>query len=327
MKTPGMEITPRVEVVLNVDRFGQEREKIKMRILVTGARGLLGSEVVKQGKSRGHTILELDIAINQSHDLTDGDNSDWLYKNKFDKDIDAVIHLAAHPHPRPHVSWREYLELNTLGMINVADNCVAAKIPRLVCASSVAVYGFDPALKTKPQKFPVPEIHPYLTQNCDNALGDVSKMIRDGREQDARDFICYSMSKVMAEQAMVYYGSCTPLSIIMLRLTTMGHNGGGGLRPDWMWLDLDVKNAAQAFLNAAETQEDIGYMVANVTNEPIYPEVEIEKWVDREYPGADNQLQPCWAALDLTRAHDVLGYRPEPRPDYDRHVENWEKKK
>jgi nucleoside-diphosphate-sugar epimerase len=190
----------------------------------------------------------------------------------------------------------------------------------------VATYGLDPALKTKPLRFPLPETHPYLTQNSNEYEGDVEKMKVPGREQDARDFICYSQSKVMAEQAMVYYGACTDLQVVMLRLTTMGKNGGGGLRPEWMWLDLDVENAAQAFLNAAEMDRGRGYTVANVTNEPIYPEVEIEKWVGKQFPDAVNKMQPMWAALDLTRAHDIIGYRPKPRPDYQRHVDNWNKR-
>lgn len=290
-----------------------------MKLLVTGAKGLLGSEVVEQAEERGHEVVEVDITKSKTHDLRKNSTA-W---SKLFAGCDAVIHLAAYPHPRPHVTWQEYLALNTMGTVRVAEACLKHGVKRLVNASSVAVYGIDPALKTRPIKLPIPETHPYMSQNTKMNDGDVAEMVVPGREQDARDFICYSQSKVMAEQAMVQYAANTDLKITMLRLTTMGHNGGGGLRPEWLWLDLDVKNAAQAFLNAAEQLDGPSYLVANVTNEPLYPEIEIEKWTRRTFKGVENDMQPMWAALDLGRAHRLIDYKPEPRPDYQAHVDRW----
>ena len=61
-----------------------------MRVLVTGAKGQLGYDVVKELEKRGHTAIGVDV---QEMDITDANAVDNVITHAM---VDAVIHCAAY---------------------------------------------------------------------------------------------------------------------------------------------------------------------------------------------------------------------------------------
>lgn len=112
-----------------------------MTVLVTGAAGHLGNNVVRQLLARGRKVRVLVHSESASFDGLDLEKSpgDILDRSSLDgafEGVDVVYHFAAKvsilPKEGPSVT-----RTNTLGPKNVVDACLAHRVRRLVHASSV----------------------------------------------------------------------------------------------------------------------------------------------------------------------------------------------
>ncbi len=140
-----------------------------MKILVTGAGGYIGSQLVTVLRKREHVVTGLDTGF-----FDDG----WLYgpseqKNNTQADIrdaklienlrgfDACIHLGELSNDplgtlNPEITY----EINHHGSVRLAKLCKQAGIPRFVYSSSCSVYGLgDDRYKT--EEFEVNPQTPY----------------------------------------------------------------------------------------------------------------------------------------------------------------------
>ena len=118
------------------------------KILVTGAAGLIGSQVVKELISRKYEVIAVD---NFSYGHNENDNSlvTWIKeditKSNFENIFNelkptGVIHCAAHPGGKSLQEPVLDVEVNILGSIKLFYQAALAKIP-IVYLSSSAVYG------------------------------------------------------------------------------------------------------------------------------------------------------------------------------------------
>ena len=144
-----------------------------MRILVTGARGKVGSATVAALLDAGHDVTALDLgapvfearrprralAYIQA-DLTDAGDAFAAVRGH-----DAVIHAAALPEPTrnpPHAVFQN----NLMATFNVIEAAVRFGVPRLVNVSSETVPGFFfPERPFLPDYAPVDEEHPIRPQD------------------------------------------------------------------------------------------------------------------------------------------------------------------
>lgn len=132
------------------------------RILVTGGAGFIGSHIVDLLLARNFEVVVLDNLstgersyINSEVEFIEGDVSKPEHVAiAFAKKPDAVLHIAGQASIRLSFMHPEQdLTVNTLGTINVLNQCVAARVPRLLFASSMTIYG-------TPQIVPTPETAP-----------------------------------------------------------------------------------------------------------------------------------------------------------------------
>jgi len=118
------------------------------KILVTGAAGLIGSQVVKELLSRKYEVIAVD---NFSYGHNENDNSlvTWIkeditksnFENIFNElNPTGVIHCAAHPGGESLQDPVLDVEVNILGSIKLFYQAALAKTP-IVYLSSSAVYG------------------------------------------------------------------------------------------------------------------------------------------------------------------------------------------
>ncbi len=137
---------------------------IKKKILVTGAAGFIGSEIVKRLLSRGVEVFGIDNLngyynpllkerrienieeINQNHlwifykeNLEDSKKIEEIFK-KHKPHI--VINLAAQAGVRYSIeNPMSYVESNLVGFLNILEGCRNYKVEHLIYASSSSVYG------------------------------------------------------------------------------------------------------------------------------------------------------------------------------------------
>jgi nucleoside-diphosphate-sugar epimerase len=136
-----------------------------MKILVTGASGLLGNATAKHLVAKGHEVVAVDrvdgvVAPNLTvivGDLTNLDFCDSVMSG-----VEAVIHLAAIPNPtdkRQH----EVFSNNVVSSFAVFSAAAQAGVRIVAYASSLSAYGFAYSESwTSPKYVPVDEEHPLV---------------------------------------------------------------------------------------------------------------------------------------------------------------------
>src|SRR4051812_10941564 len=143
-----------------------------MRILVTGARGKVGSATVAALIDAGHDVTALDLGAPVFEASEPGapayfqaDVSDAGDAFAAVRGHDAVIHAAAIPDPTrnpPHHVFRN----NLMATFNVIEAAVRFGVPRVVNVSSETVPGFFFAERDfLPDYAPVDERHPIRPQD------------------------------------------------------------------------------------------------------------------------------------------------------------------
>ncbi|MFH7027935.1 MAG: NAD-dependent epimerase/dehydratase family protein [Heteroscytonema crispum UTEX LB 1556] len=143
-----------------------------MHFIVTGGAGFIGSHLTEQLLSEGHYVTVVDnLSTGSLQNLPEHSHLKILQKDlllcqpqDFPEPIDGIAHLAATPSVT--ASWLQPLDAhhnNLSATIAVIELCKALNIPRLVFASSAAVYG-------NPTQLPISEaqstspISPYGLQ-------------------------------------------------------------------------------------------------------------------------------------------------------------------
>ena len=130
-----------------------------MRILVTGAAGLIGAPTTKLLISQGHTVVGIDSysdyyspvmkcrrvsAMGVDNSIRKIDITDTQQINAVFADFspEVVVHLAARPGVRAKLSdWNEYNFPNVVGFQNVVTAIEKFKVSKFLYASSSSVYG------------------------------------------------------------------------------------------------------------------------------------------------------------------------------------------
>jgi UDP-glucose 4-epimerase len=125
------------------------------RVLVTGAAGYLGRQLVESLAARraGHANLDCIVATDirdvppdqrraavqyAALDVRDTALAETLRRQQ----IDTVVHLAAIVTPGPASNRELEYAVDVLGTRNVLDACVAAGVRKLIVTSSGAAYGY-----------------------------------------------------------------------------------------------------------------------------------------------------------------------------------------
>ncbi len=127
-----------------------------MRILVTGANGSVGRELVPALLTRGHHVVALDKELGalqvQSHpriELVSGSVEDAVVVGKAARGAAAIIHLAWSFADDPQV----LLEQDLRGHLLLLDAARAQGVRHFIYTSTAVVYG-------KPVRVPIDEDHP-----------------------------------------------------------------------------------------------------------------------------------------------------------------------
>ena len=290
---------------------------VPQSILVTGANGLIGFDLVRRLKSEGRRVVAVDRLISDVRALTDeafeleiGD-AHRLHELAVRFDIDAIAHCGGVSGPmlgrdNPAMLFR----VNVGGTVDVAE--VARQMAarrgacRLVFCSSLTVYGEEP-------QDGIDEDHPLLTRGC------------------------YASSKVAAEAIVLSYAQEHHLDGIVLRiagvygprrqtscvLKMMIGNAlsgrptrlpyGHGFPRQWVHVD-DVVQGIVAAIDATDAKRRV-YNISAGVNPTIDEAADLIRGL---IPGADIELEPgpdpedvILGLLSIEAARADLGYEPQ----------------
>ena len=137
-----------------------------MKVLVTGAKGMIGSQLVKRLREAGHDVIGVDRAAGD--DIVQVDLADKERLEQVAEKADRFIHLAALAHTKGEndLSWERFKHINVVCAKNVFD--VAGDRPVLFI-STVDVFGFydgkNPVNGSSP-------IHPVTNYGKSKALAE-----------------------------------------------------------------------------------------------------------------------------------------------------------
>lgn len=154
-----------------------------MKVLVTGGGGYIGSHCVRLLRARGVDTVVFDSFERGDRAVVEGPFivGDLLHPPDLDfafaaGPFDAVMHFAALVIVEESVSNpARYLQVNTVGTLNLLEAMLRHQCSRFIFSSTAAVYGM-------PNQVPIAE---------DHALCPINP---------------YGLSKMMAEEMIAYYG-------------------------------------------------------------------------------------------------------------------------
>lgn len=168
-----------------------------MRVLLTGATGSVGREVVKLLVAEGHKARVLGrrgAAVLPGAEYRACDITDFPSLREHMRDTEGVIHLAALATPM-HGPDQEVFRINCDGSFNVYQAAAELKIRRVVSASSINAFGYHYGIKRFPIHYlPIDEEHPTFTTDS------------------------YSFSKQVLEEIAAYFWRREGISGCCLRL-------------------------------------------------------------------------------------------------------------
>jgi UDP-glucose 4-epimerase len=136
-----------------------------MKVLVTGGAGFIGSHLAERLLERGDRVVALDdLSTGRREHVPAG--AELAVVDVADRGavadvvagagFDALLHVAGQASiSRSFEAPERDLRVNVDGTLSVLDACVAARIPRLLFASSMTVYG-------EPDALPTPEDAPCI---------------------------------------------------------------------------------------------------------------------------------------------------------------------
>jgi nucleoside-diphosphate-sugar epimerase len=286
-------------------------------VLVTGATGYVGCEVVKQLKklekkvtALGRTFPKEEISFIQA-DITDQEE---LKKALKGKSFDCILHLASLPGDTGNPL--QMVKVNINGCQNILEFARESKTKRFILASSLSAYEWFPGTKFNPPDYlPVDEKHPCRPKDM------------------------YSTTKYMQELLALTYYYQYKVPVIILRLTAVvGPGGKGGGRswrkfaeslaegkriqiphfiPEELCHYIDIRDVARMFIAAAEHPKAIGEIFNCAGPEPIrgfeFAAIvkELLSDIKVEYGFPWSMAQGKEMALDMTKAEKLINFKPK----------------
>jgi UDP-glucuronate 4-epimerase len=301
-----------------------------MKVLVTGAAGFIGSQLVDRLLARGDQVIGLDnfdpfyspeekrsnlsgASRSNRFRLVEADVASAAAINSAlgSESVEAIIHLASKAGVRPSISQpMDYVRTNVLGTQAMLDFASERGIRRVVFGSSSSVYGNAaqvPFCEDAPATDP---ISPYAaTKRSAELLTVVHQSLHGGSVICLRFFTVYGPRQ---RPDLAIRKFCA----LMSERRPIPLYGDGSTERDYTWVD-DILDGVVAALDRSATVREEHQIVnlggSRTTSLKRLVELIAEalgvtpelKWMPPQ-PGDVNRT-----FADITRAQKLLGYAPK----------------
>lgn len=272
-----------------------------MRVLVTGGNGRLGRWVGRELRDHDYEVVSVDRSLPARAEpgihVRQVEMSDLGQIIGAAAGCDALIHLAAIPHPYAHPDEVVFIN-NVRATYNALQAAMTLGIERAIIASSASAYGMAWARPTFPPLYaPLDEDHPFI----------------------ARD--PYALSKETDERTAEMFVRRCGMTVLAYRLHWIAEPGEARQRatdatpPDRdatnLWGYVDVRDAARAFRLGLEA-DLAGFIAFNITADDTLRPEPTEELLRTHLPTTEIRapLAGNASAWSNSRARDLLGFVP-----------------
>ena len=296
------------------------------RVLITGGAGLIGSHIADRLVAEG--VDEIVVLDNLSRGRLDnltaamtsglvtfrfGDVRDPRQVAAVMRGIDVVFHEAAIRITRCAEAPRECLEVLVDGTFNVVEAAVAAKVSKLIFASSASVYG-------QAELFPTPESHhPYANETLyGGAKLAGEQILRAFHQMSGLDYVALRYFNVYGPR-MDTHGVYTEVMIRWIDAVESGRRpqiyGDGTQSMDFVYVD-DVAAAnvlaaklpvSNEIINVASGQETTLRELLDTLLRSLDADVEPEIKPERKVNAVRRRLADTEKAESLLRFRAAVG--------------------
>lgn len=285
-------------------------------VLVTGATGYVGQEVVRQLVNLGKKVVGLGrtfptgkISFIQA-DITDVTG---LEKALSSHSFDCIMHIASLPIDMGDP--QQMVRVNVNGCLNMLEYARITKVKRFALASSISAYGWYPATKFNPPDYmPVDENHPCRPKDM------------------------YSTTKRVQELLAIDYYYQYGVATTVLRLTAVvgpcGRGGGRAWREfgeklaegkkvqiphfsaDELCHYVDIRDVARMFIAVMEHPKAVGEIfnccgVAPTRSSEFADIVKsLVSGIKVEYGFPWSMAQGGEIRFDMSKAERLIGFKP-----------------
>ncbi len=139
-----------------------------MKVLVTGASGMVGRNIVEYLGERGVGTIPTDLSgWDVSGNLLD---REFVFSKLASLDFDTIVHLAAMTEIKKTIeNPRLCFEVNCVGTLNMLELANWKKVKRIICASSANVFGVPKSNPVKEDALFDPRVpYDYSKVICEN---------------------------------------------------------------------------------------------------------------------------------------------------------------
>jgi UDP-glucose 4-epimerase len=294
-----------------------------MRVLVTGGAGFIGSHLAERLVGIGHDVIVIDSEatgrpdhVPEGADYRLGDVTRVAdLEDAFGAGLDAVAHIAGQVSLiRSFTDPLVDLRTNVEGTVNVLGCCLQHRVPRLLYASSMTVYGHNGTLPT-PEDTPCGPVSYYgITKYA------AERYVHTTAERPDLDFdfgvTSFRMYNVYGPRQALDNPYQGVLGIFLgnaLRGEPLTIFGDGEQTRDFVYIDDVVDGWVAALTNRASHGQVINLGSGRqVTITELAENVLAATGTDGRMltraPGRPGEQRHVEA--DITRAGEVLGWRP-----------------
>jgi UDP-glucose 4-epimerase len=288
----------------------------KMKILVTGGAGFIGSQVADAFINEGHEVVIIDDLstgfeknINPKAEFIQMSICDENVKKIFiDQKFDVVNHHAAQIDVRKSVADPGYdATINIIGTINLLENCVRMNVKKFMFASTGgAIYG-------EQQYYPADENHREMPVS---PYG-ISKLAIE--KYLYYYFVQYKLAFTVLRYANIYgprqnpFGEAGVVAIFVNKLLKNDQpliNGDGKQTRDYVFVE-DVVNANLLMLNSdREGIFNIGTGIETDVNELFNELASIMKLRMNEKHGPPAKGEQLRSVISSEKIFNEFGWKP-----------------
>lgn len=296
------------------------------RILITGGAGFIGGHIAEALVAHGNQVIALDnLSTGSLDNLPDGVNfvqgdvrNPADLESIFAQGVDVVLHIAGQASIR--LSFQDPandLSVNTTGTINIVQQCLKHRVPRLLFASSMTVYGQTQIVPT-PEDAPVNPVSnyavtKYAAERYVHIAAQRSDLDFDFNVTSFRMFNVYGPRQSLTN---AYQGVLAIFMGHVLRGEPITIHSDGEQSRDFVY----ITDVVRAWVSAMDNPRAYGQVLnlgtgrASSVNQVCDAVLRANGQTRSTYPVHNSNAQPGdmrHSAADISRAGQLLGWSPQ----------------